>query len=319
MLHSLNRFRTSLLWPFVALLLAVEGQTQVSRFLFAQEPPALAGQSADVKILPDATEGQPTPVSVPRSKLQVQKDLVFHEVADEEVAADFYRPAGDRVLPLVVMIHGGGWISGDKWNVIDHAKELARNGMAVLAINYRLAPDHRYPAQLEDCRKALAWAAQRASDWSVDCDRVGLWGYSAGGQLASMLATDAPETHPVKIRCLVAGGAPNDLTYIPEQSNVLAMVFGGSRKELPEVYKNASPIYRLNAQCPPALLFHGTKDLLVPFDTSVRFQERAKEVGVDCELIPIEGQGHLVTFLHPKGRSSAIEFLSKYLKAEPMP
>jgi|694.fasta_scaffold01978_12 acetyl esterase/lipase len=319
MLHSLNRFRTSLLWPFVALLLAVEGQTQVSRFLFAQEPPALAGQSADVKILPDATEGQPTPVSVPRSKLQVQKDLVFHEVADEEVAADFYRPAGDRVLPLVVMIHGGGWISGDKWNVIDHAKELARNGMAVLAINYRLAPDHRYPAQLEDCRKALAWAAQRADEWSVDCQRVGLWGYSAGGQLASMLATDAPETHPVKIRCLVAGGAPNDLTYIPEQSKVLAMVFGGSRKELPEVYQNASPIFRLNAQCPPAMLFHGTKDLLVPYDTSVRFQERAKEVGVECQLIPIEGQGHLVTFLHPKGRSSAIEFLSKYLKAEPLP
>jgi triacylglycerol lipase len=134
-----------------------------------------------------------------------------------------------------------------------------------------------------------------------------------------MLATDAPETHPVKIRCLVAGGAPNDLTYIPELSKVLAMVFGGSRKELPEVYQNASPIFRLNAQCPPAMLFHGTKDLLVPYDTSVRFQERAKEVGVECQLIPIEGQGHLVTFLHPKGRSSAIEFLSKYLKAEPLP
>jgi triacylglycerol lipase len=109
------------------------------------------------------------------------------------------------------------------------------------------------------------------------------------------------------------------LTYIPEKSNVLAMVFGGSRKDLPDVYKNASPIYRLSAQCPPALLFHGTKDLLVPFDTSVRFQERAKEVGMECELIPIEGQGHLVTFLHPKGRSSAIEFLSKYLQAEPVP
>jgi acetyl esterase/lipase len=319
MLYFLSQSRTPLLRPLVALILSVVGQVPSSPSLIAQEASETVSQSVEGKTLSDATEGPVNPVSVPRSKLKVQKDLVFHEVAEEEVAADFYRPAGEKVVPLVVMIHGGGWISGDKWNVIDHAKELARNGMAVLAINYRLAPDHRYPAQLEDCRKALAWAAQRAGDWSVDCDRVGLWGYSAGGQLASMLATDAPETHPVKIRCLVAGGAPNDLTYIPEQSNVLAMVFGGSRKELPEVYKNASPIYRLNAKCPPALLFHGTKDLLVPFDTSVRFQERAKEVGVQCELIPIEGQGHLVTFLHPKGRSSAIEFLSKYLKAEPMP
>jgi acetyl esterase/lipase len=319
MLLSSGMTRTLRLWPLVVLVLTVGGQAPVFRSVGAQEASGKVGPSAGGKVAPDSNEEKTNSAAVPRSKLQVQKDLVFHEVADEEVAADFYRPSGEKVVPLVVMIHGGGWISGDKWNVLDHAKELARNGMAVLAINYRLAPDHRYPAQLEDCRKALAWAAQRASDWSVDCERVGLWGYSAGGQLAAMLATDSPETHPVKIRCLVAGGAPSDLTYIPEQSNVLAMVFGGSRKELPEVYKNASPIYRLNANCPPALLFHGTKDLLVPFDASVRFQKRAKEVGVECQLIPIEGQGHLVTFLHPKGRNSAIEFLSKHLQAEPNP
>ncbi len=249
-------------------------------------------------------------------RLRVERNISFTQSGEESITADLCRPDSDELLPIVVMIHGGGWITGDKWNVTDHAREMANAGFVVMSINYRLAPKHPYPAQLEDCRAALTWIEKHADDWKADKERLGVWGYSAGAQLAAMLALQ-PLDSSVKPRCCVGGGTPCDLTGIPEDSRLLAGVFGKTRGEAPDVYRDASPITFASSNAPPCFWFHGTTDFLVPIENSRTMHRKLTELGASSELYEIPGQGHLITFLDAKARIKAIEFLKKHLAAKP--
>ncbi len=189
-----------------------------------------------------------------RVSLRVEKNIPFSGTDGQQVCADLYRPDNSEVLPIVVMIHGGAWVAGDKWNVADHAREMARAGFVVMAINYRLAPVHLYPAHLDDCKDALRWVAKHHADWYGDIDRLGVWGYSAGAHLAALLAFGPIDNLPRPIAC-VAGGIPSDLRKIPENSRLLSPVFGGTRGEKPKVYEEASPIRFVENSSPPASCF----------------------------------------------------------------
>ncbi len=231
-----------------------------------------------------------------------------------ELTADLYRPASDDTLPIVMMIHGGGWISGDKWNVASHAFEMAEAGYVVMAINYRLSPKFKWPAHLEDCRSAVAWIVDHAEEWKADVKRIGAWGYSAGGHLSLLLALDPGPKQP-RIQAVVAGGAPCDLSFLPEDSDVLTPFIGGKRSEFPAVYRLASPIAHLDKKSPPIFLFHGSEDLLVPLANSRDFYLQATNLGVMCEHHEVEKLGHLMTFVDSPSRKLAIEFFEKHLKA----
>lgn len=264
-----------------------------------------------------AQDAEPATPPVPASQrnlVRVSKDLPFADRETGSIKADVYRPANDAECPMILMIHGGGWISGDKWNLADHARQLALQGYVVISINYRLAPKHPYPAALEDCREAIQWVRLRAKEWNGDIDRLGIWGYSAGAQLAAMLVVD-PQPDAPKIRCCVLGGMPCDLTTIPEDSRLLHSVFGATRGENPEIYRRASPLLLCDATIPPCFLFHGEEDLLVHFSLSQSFQEKLLSLQVECELFPVKGQGHLVTFVHLAPREAAIHFYAKHLKS----
>ncbi|MFO1063964.1 MAG: alpha/beta hydrolase, partial [Pirellulales bacterium] len=86
------------------------------------------------------------PISLKRP-IRADKDVVFAEVKGQKLRADVYRPDDDKLRPAVMMIHGGAWSSGDKWNLSDHARELAQAGYVAVSINYRLAPQWKFPAQ----------------------------------------------------------------------------------------------------------------------------------------------------------------------------
>ncbi len=194
---------------------------------------AIASEPLQPVLINSSEQLKPPPI-------RIERNVAFHQVDGQKISADLYRPVGDEKLPGVVMIHGGGWVGGDKWNVVDHAAELAEAGFVVMAVNYRLSPAVKWPCHLEDCQKGLLWLVEHSLDWHVDTQRIGTWGYSAGAQLALLLALD-PKPDLPKITACVAGGAPCDLSFVPEQSSMLASIFGGTREALPERYRDASP------------------------------------------------------------------------------
>ena len=250
-----------------------------------------------------------------RRPIRAFTDLVFSEVDGEKVRADIYRPDNDQVVPGVLMIHGGAWSAGDKWNMRDHARQLAQAGYVAISINYRLAPQFKYPAQIDDCRAALRWVHRVATEYKIDTGRLAVYGYSAGGHLAGLLATDPIEGLP-RIKVAVLGGAPCDFAFLGDDNPALAHVLGGTRKQFPKVYKDASPLSYCSGDDCPTFFFHGDADVIVPPTASRVMFERLKELGVETQFYWVEKQGHLVSFLHPEARQAAIEFLDKHLKQD---
>lgn len=245
--------------------------------------------------------------------IRSEKDVIYGEVGGRKLVADVYRPDGDQLCPGVLLIHGGAWSSGNKWNMSDHARELAQEGYVAIAINYRLAPACKYPAQIEDCRAALRWIEQVADRFKIDTGRLGVYGYSAGGHLAAMLATDRAEGLP-RLKAAVAGGAPCDLSFIPKDSLAISHVLGGTRAQIPLVYRDASPLTYASSDDCPMFFFHGDQDLIVPPQASRVLCQRLDELGVETCYYSVESHGHLVTFIHPEARRAAIEFLNKHLQ-----
>src|SRR5262245_25868951 len=141
---------------------------------------------------------------------ELRTDVVYAEVAGEQLRFDHYRPIGvTEPVPVVVFVHGGGWRNGDPSQAAGNALHLARRGIATVAISYRLAPAHRFPAPLDDVRRGLRWVRSHAGDLGIDADRIALLGLSAGAHLAVLahLADGIAELAPA---------LPSELREMPE-------------------------------------------------------------------------------------------------------
>jgi acetyl esterase/lipase len=207
---------------------------------------------------------------------------------------DLYRPVGAGPFPAVLVVHAGSWRSGSRSEMARFARRYASAGYVVFNVDYRLAPEHRYPAQLDDVRAAFGWLHANAHSLSVDPDRIAAMGYSAGAHLALLLGL-TPPPDGVRPRAVVAGGPPTDLTEYPD-SPVLAELIGGSGGELPERYREASPISYVSADDPPVLLYHGTLDEKVSVEQSRRLIEKLRGAGVAAELREEPWEGHATAF-----------------------
>lgn len=236
--------------------------------------------------------------------------------------------------PAVVVVHGGGWLVGDKWTLASYSQQLAESGCCVLNINYRLAPNHKFPAQVDDVREALLYLVDHAEQFSIDPNRIGLFGYSAGGHLSALVGVMSDETSEVqatssdwaiedprwsrmpKIAAVCAGGPPCDLRELPIDSEALSFFLSGTRRQFPGIYKAASPTAHASAGDPPTQLIHGEKDLIVPIRSSEMFAEALHSVGASVVLTVIENQGHLMTLMHPTTQQTVREFFISRLLAE---
>ncbi|WP_437311299.1 alpha/beta hydrolase fold domain-containing protein [Sorangium sp. So ce388] len=224
---------------------------------------------------------------------------VYREVDGRALHLDLYRRAGvPGPMPIVVVIHGGSWNSGDSSQLAWLNGYLAARGLAVAAINYRLAPRHTFPDQRDDVLAAVTWLQDNAARLELDASRVALLGRSAGGQLALLAAYTAGAP---AIRGAVALYAPSDLNWswdhptnplVLDSPRTLSEYLGGTPAQVKERYDAASAIDFVVPGSPPTLLIHGTRDELVSAEQSRRLERRLDEASVPHLLLELPWATH---------------------------
>lgn len=254
------------------------------------------------------------------SRYTVTRDVTFTPTAwPQPLLADIYRPAGAGPFPSVLLIHGGAWKRGDRDQVERLATRIAARGYLVMNTTYRLVPSYVFPAQLHDVQQALRWMRSSAgAQQGIDPQRIGAFGYSAGAHLAALVAGVADEPgvgDPLtRVKAVVAGGTPSDLTVFRTGSLVPAFI-GGSYDDKADAYRAASPIYHIGPKQPPVFLYHAGFDRLVPVDQATRYQEALQKAGVTNELFIIRGHGHISGFFADGAAvDAALDFLDRYLR-----
>lgn len=217
---------------------------------------------------------------------------------------DFYRAqrSDGRPAPCVVVVHGGGWDSGDRTQLAGLNHWLARSGYAVAAISYRLAPQHRWPAPREDLRAAIAWLKANAGELGIDPGNFVLLGRSAGGQIVQ--ATAYAGNDPA-IRGIVALYAPSDLIfgYVNTHENdmlkspaLMRQYLGGTPETARAAYESASALYLAGPGAPPTLLLQGTIDALVWYRHSERLAAKLAEHRVPHVHVALPWATHAFEF-----------------------
>jgi acetyl esterase/lipase len=252
-------------------------------------------------------------------------DVAYVERDGQSLQADILVPQGEGPFPAVLVVHGGAWMTGNKSKMRHAATALAEHGYVACVINYRLAPKHPFPAQIEDCKAAIRWLRTNAAKYKIDAERIGGFGYSAGGHLVALLGTtdsesglegsDAPAGGPsTRIQAVVAGGAPCDFREFPPNNLRLSYWLGGSRADKPQAYELASPTRFITKDDPPTFFFHGEVDTLVPLDSPQAMQAELTTAGVPSDLFKVPKAGHIEAFRDPAATQAAIDFLDKHLK-----
>jgi acetyl esterase/lipase len=226
----------------------------------------------------------------------------------------------------MLVVHGGAWRYGSRAQLAAAAAALAAHGYTAVAISYRLAPEHLFPAQLYDCQAAVRWLRQNAKEYKVDPARIGGFGYSAGGHLVTLMGTlddkqlreaGVPDDAPsARLQVVLAGGAPCDLRPLPPNSPRLAYWLGGTRGGKPDVYRDASPASFVTADDPPMYFFHGEQDELVPIASPKAMVALLSEKGVRSEMLTVSKAGHLRTIANREALERGLAFADRYLKVE---
>jgi acetyl esterase/lipase len=226
---------------------------------------------------------------------------------------DLHSPATPAApAPCIVVVHGGSWASGDSAQLPGLNSYLAARGYAVAAINYRLAPDHRFPAARDDLLAAIDYLKRYALELGIDPRRFVLLGRSAGAQLALLVAYTADDA---AIRGVVGFYGPADLVYgyqhparksVIDSVGVIGRYLGGSPADVPQVYAAASPISHAGADCPPTLLIHGGRDTLVAPIQSDMLAMQLAQAGAQYMLLRLPWAEHAcdVNFSGPSGQIS---------------
>ncbi len=245
---------------------------------------------APIRILPGAP-ARPAPLvlrDLPHIQLPeiARSRHVYSEGHGERLELDLYLPADSGAAhPLVIVIHGGSWSSGDSSELTGMNRYLASRGYAVAAIDYRLAPRYPFPAAYDDVLASIAFFEGRGRDFGVDIGRIAFLGRSSGGHLALLAAYLDP--HP-GVRGVVAFYPPTDLNWswerpapkrLMDTNQAITDFLGGTRDAVPQQFDLASPILHVSAQSVPSLLIHGGKDALVSPLQSTRLAAALREVG----------------------------------------
>lgn len=235
-----------------------------------------------------------------------QADVEYGRGGDVPLHLDIARPAETTGrLPCVVAIHGGAWRGGDKKAHTGLIFTLAQKGYIAATVQYRFCPAHRFPAQIEDVKCAVRYLRAHAEELSIDPEKIGAVGFSAGAHLSMMLGTmqasDGLEgeggwaDQSSAVQAVVSFAGPTNLGAddLPEVSQGLVKEFlGGTKDDVPEQYKLASPLTYITKGDAPHLMFQGTKDQLVPHSQAIVMAEALSLAEVPGRVELLIGAGH---------------------------
>lgn len=251
-------------------------------------------------------------------------NLVFSRASGQELTLDLFTPASAKNPPLVVCIHGGGWISGDKSMYHEEAEWLCYKGYAAACISYRLAPMYPFPAAVADVQAAVEFL-QAAQHPGYDPTRLISFGNSAGGHLALMSAVathrfDGQEAPAPQVQGVVSVSGISDMRDARKCHFDIGMTFlnqflGDQYSD--ETAANASPIAYVLPSRAPFLLIHGENDDIVPVRESVEMHNALLAADVKSELILMPGEYHSFTYgAWSRIRTHLFEFLQQHFPHE---
>ncbi len=277
--------------------------------------------------------GPPRSVVEPEG-VRIVRDITYASVGERKLQLDLYLPDNySAPLPIVIWIHGGGWVGGDRSPC--PIARLATRGYAVASVSYRLsqgAADETFPAALHDGKAAVRWL--RVNAWRFGCDekRIGVWGASAGGHIAALLGTvqNDPALEGTvgitdvssRVQAVCALFPATDLVHLEEAHDdywkinlVASALLHGKPSEKPELAKAASPIEHVSKDAAPFCFIHGKADHIIPYMQSERMHQALLAVGADSTLVLIEGMPHgNATLSRPELRDAAHQFFDQHLK-----
>lgn len=258
----------------------------------------------------------------------LKTDIAYRNINGRDLLLDIFYPKKTRKLkPTVLMIFGGGWRSGDKSQNHAMAIELAKNGYVAVSAEYRLSPEATYPAAVHDLKAAVRWMRSNARQYGIDTSKIAVLGCSAGGQLAALLGTTngvehledkIGNTHSSYVQaCIDIDGILAFKHPESEEGTVAAQWLGGTYEQKPEVWKDASPLYHVDANTVPMLFinssfprFHaGRTDMINKMDS----------LHIYSEIHEIRDTPHPFWFFHPwfnDVMKYTVAFLNKVFKYE---
>lgn len=307
------------------------------------EQALLDGLGADYRshIAPDVAERLATRVARRRlllpfllrdHRVERIKDIEYAPGAERRHRLDVYRPrTRGRGAPVLLQIHGGAWIVGDKSQQgLPLMLHLAAEGWVCVAPNYRLSPRATFPDHLVDCKRALAWVREHIEDYGGDPDFIVVTGGSAGGHLATLVALTANEAEyqpgfedvdTSVVACVPFYGV-YDLPDLFRAGDAAARasewiarrVMKVDMRDNPEPYSRASPISHVRADAPPFFVIHGTNDNVVPIGQARRFVAALRAMSHEPVLYAeIPGASHAFDVFHSVRTDHAVNGVDRFL------
>jgi acetyl esterase/lipase len=231
--------------------------------------------------------------------------IPYGNADDEARRLDVFLPEDNGHGACIFFIHGGGWFAGGRaqWHaVMDH---FCARGYVCTSTSYHFAPQWHFPKQVEDVRLAMSFVKSRAGEYGIDTERIAVWGSSAGGHLAAMLATIGPEdelgmtpatairaTRPNAAVCLCTVFSCHRYESHEEVPPMVESFLGATEAENPERFSQASPLDRVTGAEPPFLMVVGDIDRVTPVALHETMRDKLAAAGVPVELVVLPGVDH---------------------------
>lgn len=265
-------------------------------------------------------------ISLPATILGEQRDwqdIPYANLSGNQKLDISLPTSGEGPFPVIVSIHGGGFVTGDKRIAL--APPI--RGYAVVSVNYRLCSEAKFPSQIHDIKAAIRWIRAHSKEYRLNSDKIAVWGESAGGYLAALAGTsgDVKELEDLslgnreqssRVQAVVDWYGPINLA----EMNIHwleSVILGKKITDNPELVKVINPETYITPDDPPFFIQHGTADSAVPVRQSINFAAKLKKVlgkqKVTLDLL--KGAGHVdSTFFAWDNLNKVLNFLDKYLK-----